>query len=936
MAVSIAKKFHYMDRLFGMSPGENLTPHLIQSMTECNSQSTFDSKHKIVKNDNTLVLKHYNRPISFLRLNKNKNVDDIFVCFESGDPITCTAKQIKQLWQKLDNPWPRDDVLLIEEARNFKRDLFGAYFYHVLVYSGLCNEDNSSKSINPALLVFFQAFHKDVNSDIITITRHSIARIKGVVAATTFEAVEKMLEKNVDKKRELLLESTTRDTLGLPGFHSTNFFDLIHGKFEKDICGGTQNSSSSLEGNGRQPGTDQKGVLSQKRIRVRGDYTIFDKNVRGKVFIVPQTVVRRRSTNDSKRRLNFKKNCCRSKKVKVETNSELEVPEFCDRIFDSISKYRALNVFLPYRSVKLKVLEKTSRYISYLDNKFTFEKFKKFIFKNSTNKQYNDIMLPDHGDSRWKKFVGYQLECVTCKTKNKHKTRRKKWKCPKCKIVYGPTIKIEKNKKTLHKLLNENVFIQNKDRKWMVISSPRRYAHAPRSMFNAVRQLFKDSKVVGKQCLAFTPKDRKQFKKDAGKGDKDKYYMYPPEVPSIFGSCVDQLKHGKNNALRRKISAKRIKHACRLPMCADSKLTGRQVGFPPTIMREMGYPTHVIGVRYPSLGRLNMMLFSTVTIYSGKCVAHVSPVICEGQNLDFDGDCMSFFRLNNASIYETSVLIDPYYDCIHNGKFIFNFSIDAKLGLGFDGVGDPMHIHAINYITRLGLHGKNAEAFRLFTELEEIGNANATRVFGVVGREQLLTEIALKASKLTLAHYRVMFMEDENLYKGLSDAEFMRNSIATRLDLMSMPKYASDDGYTYAVARSTLFDIMYAYDGTLRTLSNEIVSLFAHKNNPRYNFAPIDYPYETPEEKKRNKNFKPLTATYVEVDIKSKSHLLNPIFKHLVDNRMRLFEVRLKDNEFCGRLRMSKQMKDLGLVTGVAYLVYFKFRHWTPYFFKFE
>lgn len=969
--ITFGKLSHVYGNLIGLHHGDNITTQVVQCLTD--SQTTFDSKHRLVDKKRASVERHYVRPITCLRLNKNKDPKNIYVGYESGAVDSCSIQDIRNLWHKHDAKCPTNcvpfqpDVRLLEEARAFKRDLFGAFLYS--------NSVNALfKKSNAKLLVVLQAFHPDVKSDVISITRHSLPKMKDIVMTSTFESVEKMLEKNVYKKREPLLESSSRDLLGLPALQTTNFFDLIFdnggNKRDSDARVGSGNIAQDV-GDRRETAPVRKELAVDER---RKGLSRYFKVCGGRV---PRTVyipLKGAGVGNVHRRHRRREKGQHPKSHKphktIGLNSVDELNHHKRKLFKKdldINKYYPLNVFQPIKSVRLKLLNRRDECVRKLKNRFTLDEFKKFALKNVTSKQYSDIMVPDHGESKWNKTVGCQLSCVVCTAKNLHKTRRKPWKCLSCKTEYKAMIKVEKNTSNdLSKLHNDNVYIENDKKFWTVISSPRRYAHSPRIMWDSVKRLLQDATKFFKepQEHAYTAKQRAELKqkvvdqlskvkKRVGK-QKDKWYMYPTDVPTIYGSSRDGLQGGKYNMFRKKIATKRVQHSCRLTMTVNPNLRSNQIGLPIAIWKDLGFPKCVVGVRYPSLGKQNMMVFEVVpmgnledtklfnedNIPVGLCTAHAPPGICRGLNLDFDGDAMSFIVVDKGSRFELVCLADPRFEGLNGGSYWLVFSRDAKLGLGMDATGEPMHERIQSHLVKMCVAGKNEEAFELFTELENIGKFFATHQFGVIDRAQIIQEIMLRASKLNRAHFTAMFTGEENLTKGLTVRQFKDHCLKTRDALLAMPKYAADDGYVFTLALNIMPDVVFHYDGTARTTDGGIVSVYGFSMHPCYGMRLNFSVYESEEERSANRNYRPLADIVKTTKVELCTDELNPVFKNIAEQCFELYEVECSEKqlELYGRLRFTSQMASMGLKTNQNYLVYFKNEDGSldSHFFRFE
>lgn len=965
--------FTTFQKILDCAPGSNFTIPTIHSLV-VNSQDTFNAKHMISRSSTD---RHYNRPIKLLRLNKNKNKNEIFTIYED-DLSTCTYLDIQNLWHicpknidclKCKNFTFNPDKVIqyIEEARAFVPDLLGAFLYHNLVKSLYVEKKNF-----PSLLVFYQVFHKQNLNGILSITRHTIDELKDLVTTCTFESIEKKLENNLNKK-DTLLESTSRDLFGLPPYHSTNSFDLIFCKDEFS-CKTSVRSPSNVSSNDEHILSIcpiDNGLSSNRRFRIcKGKYTRLYSNGINKdgsrISIFPRCPSGNKH-NPSTHRIecgDTTKNC----RPYDERGLWLDKlftknTSFCNELDISLSyispnifkKYYPLLIHSPIKSAHLKMVHKNSKYIQRLRQKMTILDFKKMILKNNTNRQFKKIMVPDYRESKYIFNKTFNLHCVVCKLKNKHLKRRKSWICKNCKTKYISTIKKNVNENKLLNLFNEEIQLTNPEGYWLIVPSPIRYANAPRIMYDAANRLIKDIKETNPKprdtCL--TTKELANLKKKIlNKSTKSKspakWYIYPQNVPIIYGAANDELKGGKDNVFRKKIMTKRCINSCRLTMTLDADLKGSEISIPRTIWKNIGYPDYVIAIRYPSISNLNMTIHKVIVHDTYGChlamTARAPPTICKGHNLDFDGDAMTFMALDKESEYELRLLISPEYNISTNGELRLTFSKDAAIGLGFcsDGL-TPLHKVISEDLANDYFAGRatSLETFKKFTEYENIGRNQARKIIYTGNKDAILEYIGTEAGKLNNAHYIKMFVGDNCLKNGLSKNEFIETSKETRKALLDTPANASDDGCVFSLALYVLKDSILQYDYSITTQNKEIISFYGFEMHPKYGFKDIcfDIPW-TEEELKLDENFRP-----VGLDIKLEKIDLNfeniniHVQNILSSDNMRLYKVITdKPIKVYGRLKYSSLMQALKLDRENIYVVKFHVYkdYYCSYVFKFK
>lgn len=967
------KIFTTFQKILDCAPGSNFTIPTIHSLV-VNSQDTFNAKHMISRSSTN---RHYNRPIKLLRLNKNKNKNEIFTVYEK-DISTCTYQEIQNLWHicsktpdcpkcKLFTYDETKTIQYIEEVRAFIPDILGAFLYHNLVKSLYAEKKNF-----PALLVFYQVFHKQNLPGILSVTRHTINELKDLVTTCTFESIEKKLENNLNKK-DTLLESTSRDLFGLPPYHSTNSFDLIFAKDEFNCRSNVRppsNVSSSQE-HLLSIHSDNNRLSEKRRFRVcKRKYSRIhphgsDRN--GQTISIECRIPIGDQQNPSTHRIQ----CGNSTEDnRVDDAGSLWLDNlfnkdtsFLNELECSLSyispnifkKYYPILIHSPIKTVHLKPVHKNSKYVQRLRQKMNILDFKKMILKNNTNRQFKKIMVPDYRESKYIFNKAFHLHCVVCKLKNKHMKRRKAWICKNCKTKYISTIKKSVNENKLLNLFNEEIQLTSNEGHWLIVPSPIRYANAPRIMYDAANRMIKDMQECYPQprntCLTIKElanMKKKILNKTAKSKSPAKWYIYPQNVPIIYGSANEELKGGKDNVFRKKIMTKRCINSCRLTMTLDADLKGNEISIPKIIWKNIGYPDYVIAIRYPSISNLNMTIHKVIVHDTYGChlamTARAPPTICKGHNLDFDGDAMTFIALDKESEYELRLLISPEYNISTNGELRLTFSKDAAIGLGFcsDGI-TPLHKIIAEELANDYFAGRasSMETFQKFSEYEDIGRIEARKIIYTGNEDAILEYIGTESGKLNKAHYIKMFVGDRCLKNGLSREEFIDTSKETRKALLDTPANASDDGCVFSLALYVLKDSILQYDYSITTQNNEIISFYGFEMHPKYGFKNLnfDIPWSE-EERKLDENFCPLGLDIKLEKVEFKFDNINiHVVNILSSDYIRLYRVKM-DREFkiYGRLKYSPLMQALGLDLESTYVIKFHVykNYYCSYVFKFK
>lgn len=955
-----AQAFAVLERITGVFIGSNLSIQFTHALTEKVMQSTFDAKHGIAVEKETKW--HYSKPISIIHLNKNKS-EKILVLYHDRSIGTCSKQEVKKLWEDSECVGFRHKpIVFIEDSRFFVRDLFGAYLHH-----NICKKFCE----NPSQLVFVQCFHTAKDKHVLPIARHTASKLKDMVSAVTFESIEKQIENNVNKK-QALLEDYSRDLLGLPLIVD---FELIYDEFqlERDFENDLPRASGWHGGDlghcGKISGENEKrtGRLAARlRGGGRGGFTLLASNIRGRVLsIVSRTrAVLQKYEYETKRRPHPAFPSC----VRVQRQPQPLVNTF----FDAQSRWSQLNLknetirrhfplrphMLPSR-VKLTRIHFNSRYVRSLQCKMHLNDYKKLVLANTSRLVPKSILKPDYGESKLVRTKHFSLHCGVCDFKNTHKTRRKAWKCTRCKTEYTSTIATKPRENNLKNLLNENVFVYT-EKAGTIVPSPIKSAHCARTMCDALKKELEDAP---RSCFTPTPKLLKKCKesvlqkkevasqklKQAAKATlvpskkalspKYPWYRYTHQIPIVYGSCIDHLKGGKENVFRKKIGTKICQESTRLTVTCDPDLKANQIGIPRTVWKSIGYPKSVCMVRYPSISKFNLSFHDVVPFDSDRnnfaITAHAPPTVCSGHNMDFDGDAVTLKALSRLTAYELEASISPEHSFMEDGRMRVNFSSDAKLGLGFGENGDnsePLHLVLERLIRKhYVVTGSSSECYRLFQQFEDEGR-KASAVCQGVDKDKVYEYIFSQFTKLNEAHYFAI----RELHSGMDRQKFLEQSTSTRMGILETPLNASDNGMTVAILFTLLPQAKVAYDYSLRTANGNIVTVHSLEFST-VKLEPITYSIPRIKNKLLD-GFKPLCydIDLIPVELPRLGH---PVFDSLLGDYIRLKElVSKKKLPIQGRLYYSSLMVNLNLKLNTTYIAYFRSidDSWTSYTFQFQ
>lgn len=948
--ISDAFAYKIQERMIDSAIGENFKIHTVHAITEIFNQNTFDSKHKLVNDDD--IKRHYNKFIKIERLNKNLN-SKVLYGFENGQ-IMLENNVINNIWH--DNCTENCDyckiipfekfgsLLYVEQGRKFKRDIIGAFMFHNIVMSLF-------KDISPSLIVFAQCFNIDNDDKIKSITRNNAYTMKDVLTGITFESIEQQLEQYVYKKKESLTESTSRDILGRPVLNSFGEFDLIfkNGSIERNFKSRFKSKYENVRSFSKVSTYSLKRVETYAPKHWRRQGILFNCSVgtvqgnvtKFKVLFKTKRIFNVRKFN--KRSLSTSKHKITNEIDKLTSqfdlkkhfiwSSRLSFMKYYRKFLShrDINMYYPLLVHSPPLQYRLKKLTLNSNNVLNLRNKFHINDFKTFILNNITDKQHHEIMIPDYKESSRIIKRSYQLKCVVCNMENKHKTRRKKWKCIKCKTDYWITMSNFKKKILLDNFLNENCLVYNDEGYWIVVPPPQRYAHIPRIMLDSINRYFKDIKIFyGRPLKTILSKKKMTIikKKIHGFTNNPKWYIYPMEVPLIFDSVKNQLKGGKDNFVRKKVAAKRCKSSARLTMTVNPNLMPHELELPRLVWQNLGFPNFVIAIRYPSLCKLNITLHQVLPYnpHSNELAltARAPPTICSGHNLDFDGDAMTFIKLNHETEWELQCLIHPSNNFSVNGNMRLNFSKDAMLGLGFDDSGSkPFHEILEKYFLQcyFSVEYTSEQLYKKFLTYERFGLNNVVNNFFSATEEKIYEYICSKTSKMNKAHFYTMFKSQENLKVGMSKNTFIKSCMDSRKALLDTPTNASDDGHVFTLSISVLPDYIQKYDYTLRRQNNTIVNYYSFMAHPRYGKI-IDFPVYD-RNKMLSKDFCPRCKLIKQKRIVLNFNKVNKIIKSMF-KFIEVYELQIPHGDkICGRLIYNDVMKNLGFFKNVPYVVYF-------------
>lgn len=950
--INLLKMIDIYQRVLDTCAGDNFTISTVHTLA-AKSQETFDAKHTTHTKDD--IEKHYDRPIKLLRLNKNKA--SAFRKSFLIDNLECNGKCPRQvlhmLWhecsskpcsdcESLKEYFKAKEILLfVEEVRLYRKDLFGAFFYHNLIKSIY-----AENKLFPALLIFFQVFNPTAN--ILSITRHSIEKLKDLTTSCIFEDIPLRIEKNLNKK-DHLLEGTSRDLFGLPLYQGTNEFDLIfkygrysdiqkilHSKVKSKstnggrFCARFQQVDGSSQGCGR--------ILLERKHGGLGTHGTSEK-----VWIRSHHGSRGEKIIDAfKRHSKYRCYYRNDKSVELIPFLKKGAWTFSEETLNINDLRNESNVIVskPPHGVHLKRLNYKSKYIEKLQTKINVFHFKRLILANETQRQFKETMIPEFGEALSSCSQGFHLNCLFCKQKIQYKSRRKEWTCFKCKNTYKSCLKTSKNKNKLKNFLNENILVTNENGYWAVLPSPIRYANSPRMMLDAVERYFKHLKLMGTSHYKTDFSTNQLVGLKMEMGVKNMFWnLYPRDVPILYGSSIDQLKGGKGNIFRKKISTKKCDNSCRLTATVDPQLNGDEISIPMGVFNSIGKPQFVMMIRYPSTKRYNL------TFHKVRChtpfqkhlvsTVRVSPTICTGHNLDFDGDALSIFGLSTEAAYELMILISPQFNVYGDGRMRLEFSRDAKIGLGFcfDGV-TPLHLKIVeNLCNRYFAFGGAGLINEEFHTYEKKGLEDSLVAMSNQSKDIIMEYINLKCGKMNLAHFQAMFSTNQpSLEKGLDRKIFIEQCIDARKSLLDQPANASDDGVVFSATLHILPDCILKYDYTLRTQYGKIISIYPFYMHPHYGFNKLNFPIET---QNLESSFSPLGNRLKLKKISLCTKNLHFVFKNIIESDLiRVYEIKgLQASKVYGTLIFNDMMKSMGLKEYVPYLI--ALHVWDDYYCKY-
>lgn len=330
------------------------------------------------------------------------------------------------------------------------------------------------------------------------------------------------------------------------------------------------------------------------------------------------------------------------------------------------------------------------------------------------------------------------------------------------------------------------------------------------------------------------------------KKDNDKT---PMDLPIAFGSIKDRFAKGKDNMWRRTMLALKPDRMCRCVAGCDPFLKGHQLRLSNRIGRAIGFPKSAIVVRYPSLDTGNMTVHEEIIYTDEVDVVYLPSSVLQRHNCDMDGDEVNVVALNYPESIEVILRLSPRHDFMSMGYPKLNFSSDVKMGLGFDGDGNPRWEREMANLERLYVEtGDSASCYNRFCELERLGYDHVHR-YGALTYDTLDTFARLKCTRFSTSHMRLLREElgvqrfsvnnnpirehvSDSYRRGLSKENFITHMQAGR-DAM-----IESGGMKISVNGQNLYRLCFCLpeairecDETLR-INNKIVSEDAEEHHP--------------------------------------------------------------------------------------------------------
>jgi len=218
-------------RQIGAEPGEFITSHVIQLLTQCEVQNNLDSaKHTKIEEERDgyiqwFKLEHFLNNFNPKKIKDSKDrLTNIMFLNKMDDKIVIESTILNG--EFFLNSYPYDDskkLLYIEDPKHFGRSLI-----YVAMYKNMLNRCLEDSNTHTNSILFSQFLYPDKKiKQSCALNRYSIEKIRDPLTRILFENIYKMIEKNC-KNEEIdnLEECLARLAVGLLPKIGTNFFDL--------------------------------------------------------------------------------------------------------------------------------------------------------------------------------------------------------------------------------------------------------------------------------------------------------------------------------------------------------------------------------------------------------------------------------------------------------------------------------------------------------------------------------------------------------------------------------------------------------------------------------------------------------------------------------------------------------------------------------------
>jgi len=161
----------------------------------------------------------------------------------------------------------------------------------------------------------------------------------------------------------------------------------------------------------------------------------------------------------------------------------------------------------------------------------------------------------------------------------------------------------------------------------------------------------------------------KLIKKNISYRDCKKELIISPDPMSF-------INNGKNNCFRKILLSKKSLRSGRSVVVPSPYCKTNEIILNKKMWECMNYPKYVIAIRYPVIDTRAFTLHKVKKTWNYP-VCGIPPAITEVTNLDFDGDALSFYAINNeASLNEALKFIDPNNSFISMGEIKPNYTVD--------------------------------------------------------------------------------------------------------------------------------------------------------------------------------------------------------------------------------------------------------------------